>query len=117
MSGWYEQARARLEQEYGQVRGQRETAMKGAVRDALLEFCRQNEEFAQAVAQGGSFPDCMAAVANGVGQSLSDLEAYKRAAAFYFDGAQVECSMIIRLEPADTDRDRDSIVLDLADFF
>lgn len=117
MNDWYGQARDRLEQEYGQVRGQKETVMKSAVRDALLEFCRQSEEFAQAVVQGGSFPDCMAAVAKGVGQSLSDLEAYKRAAAFYFDGAQVECSMIIRLEPADTDRDRDSIVLDLADFF
>lgn len=117
MNDWYGQARDRLEQEYGQVRGQKETVMKSAVRDALLEFCRQSEEFAQAVAQGGGFPDCMAAVAKGVGQSLSDLEAYKRAAAFYFDGAQVECSMIIRLEPADTDRNRDSIVLDLADFF
>lgn len=52
--------------------------MKSAVRDALLEFCRQNEEFAQAVVQGGAFPDCMAAVAKGVGSSISDLEAYRR---------------------------------------
>ena len=117
MRGWYDEAKERLEREYGQVKGQKETAMRGAVRDALLEFCRQNGEFAQAVAQGGSFPDCMAAVAKGVGSSLSDLEAYKRAAAFYFDGAQVDFVMTIRLEPADTAGDRDSIVLDLADFF
>lgn len=117
MNDWYGQARDRLEQEYGQVRGQKETVMKSAVRDALLEFCRQSEEFAQAVAQGGGFPDCMAAVAKGVGQSLSDLEAYKRATAFYFDGAQVEYTMTIRLAPAGTERNRGGIVLDLADFF
>lgn len=117
MSGWYDEAKERMEREYGQVKGQKETAMRGAVRDALLEFCRQNGEFAQAVAQGGSFPDCMAAVAKGVGQSLSDLEAYRRAVSFYFDGAQVEYSMTIRLEPADTGQDREDIVLDLADFF
>ena len=117
MSSWYDEARERLEREYGQVKGQTETAMRGAVRDALLEFCRQNGEFAQAVAQGGGFPDCMAAVARDVGGSISDLEAYRRAAAFYFDGAQVDFAMTIRLEPADTERDRDSIVLDLADFF
>lgn len=114
---WYEQARERLEREDGQVKGPKEIAMKEPVREALLEFCRQNEEFAQAVAQGGSFADCMTAVASGVGSSISDLEAYRKAVRYYFDGAQVEYAMTIRLEPADTARDRDSIVLDLADFF
>lgn len=114
---WYEQARERLEREDGQVKGPKEIAMKEPVREALLEFCRQNEEFAQAVAQGGSFADCMTAVASRVGRSISDLEAYLKAVRYYFDGAYVEYAMTIRLEPADTARDRDSIVLDLADFF
>ena len=118
MSSWYEQAAERLEQEYGQVKGQKESAMKGAVRDALLEFCRQNEEFAQAVVQGGSFPDCMAAVAKGVGSSISDLEAYRRAVSFYFDGAQIDFSMTVRREPADTAQDQGGgIGLDLSGFF
>ena len=120
MSGWYEQARVRLEQEYGQVKGQKETAMKGAVRDALLEFCRQNEEFAQAVAQGGSFPDCMAAVAKGVVGSISDLEAYRRAVSFYFPGAGIQFSMKIDLCDSVKDvphPDGPGIVLDLSDFF
>ena len=51
MNTWYEQAAARLKEEYKAVTGYKESAMKSAVRDALLEFCRQNEEFAQAVAQ------------------------------------------------------------------
>lgn len=116
MSSWYEQAEDRLKEEYGKVTGQKEGAMKSAVRDALLEFCRQNEEFAQAVVQGGSFKDCMAAVAKGVGGSISDLEAYRRAATFYFDGAKVNFSMTIQLEPAEAEPDR-GILLDLSDFF
>lgn len=116
MSSWYEQAEKRLKDEYDKVKGQKESAMKSAVRDALLEFCRQNEEFAQAVAQGGSFPNCMAAVAKGVGSALSDLEAYRRAASFYFDGAKVNFSMTIQLEPAEAEPDR-GILLDLSDFF
>ena len=72
-------------------------AMKQPVRDALAEFCRQDEEFAQAVLQGGSFADCMAAVANGVGQSISDLDAYRRAVQFYFPGADIRFQMSINL--------------------
>lgn len=117
MSAWHEQAEARLKEEYGKVTGQKEGAMKSAVRDAILEFCRQNEEFAQAVAQGGSFKDCMAAVAKGVGGSISDLEAYRRAVSFYFDGAKVNFSMTIQMEPAATEQDRNGILLDLSNFF
>ena len=117
MSSWFDQARERLEREYKEVKGTKETAMKSAVRDTLLEFCRQDEEFAQAVAQGGSFSDCMKAVAKGVGGSISDLEAYRRAAAFYFDGARVQFHMTIQLEPAEPEMERGGILLDLSDFF
>ena len=117
MSSWYEQAEARLKDEFKTVTGRYELAMSSAVRDALLEFCRQNEEFAQAVAQGGSFKDCMTAVAKGVGSSISDLEAYRRAASFYFDGAKVQFHMVIQLEPAETEPDRGGLLLDLSDFF
>lgn len=54
MSSWYEQAAAKLKAEYSQVKGPKEQAMRPAVRDVLLEFCCQDEEFAQAVVQGGS---------------------------------------------------------------
>lgn len=117
MSIWYEQAQSRLKEEYKEVKGTKESAMKGAVRDALLDFCRQNEEFAQAVVQGGSFKDCMTAVAKGVGSSISDLEAYRRAVSFYFDGAKVNFSMNIQLEPAETETDRGGLLLDLSQFF
>lgn len=53
---YQDQAAEKLKAEYAQFKGDRyQSVMKSAVLEALLEFCRQNEEFAQAVAQGGSF--------------------------------------------------------------
>ena len=117
MSQWYDRAEKHLAEEYGEISGLKESGMKAAVRDALLEFSRQDEEFAQAVAQGKGFKACMAAVARGVGSSMSDLEAYRRAAAFYFDGAKVDFTMTIHLTPTEVEPTRDGIVLDLSDFF
>lgn len=113
---WYEQAVDRLNNEIKDVKGQKEGAMKYAVKESLVEFCRQNEEFAQAVVQGGSFPDCMAAVAKGVGSSISDIDAFRKAAGFYFDGAKVEFRMEICLEPTESVPEK-HIVIDLSDFF
>ena len=119
MSFWFDQAKERLEAEYKAVNGPKVSAMKAAVRDALLEFCQQDEEFAQAVAQGGSFQDCMEAVAKGVGYSISDLEAYRGAVSFYFPGAGIKFSMKIDLCDSVKDAphpDGPGIVLDLSDF-
>lgn len=114
---WQEQALEKLDKEYKDFKGNRyEAAMKKAVAEVLRDFCRQNEEFAQAVVQGGAFKDCMAAVAAGVTGALSDLEAYKRAAAFYFRSAQVKMELRIQLEP-DAEEDGKLIRLDFADFF
>lgn len=115
MSQWKKEALEKLAREaengtfdkYG-------SAMKTAVRDALAEFCRQDGEFAQAVVQGGSFADCMKAVAKNCGSCLSDLEAFKRAAGFYFPGAEVRFRMEIALGPAP--EEKKSVVLDLSDF-
>jgi len=77
--------------------GQKADIMKHAVRRTLEDFCRQDEEFAQAVAQGGSFGDCMKKVAEGVGNSISDLDAYRKAVQFYFPGAEIRMQMTIDL--------------------
>lgn len=91
------QAVKKLTDEKGKVAGQKEKAMAGAVFEALKDFCLQDEEFAQAVVQGGSFTDCMKKVASGVGQSISDLDAYKKAVQFYFPGAEVKMQLTIDL--------------------
>lgn len=95
-----EKALAKLEEEFDKgAYGRAAEIMKQSVRDALETFVRQDAEFAQAVVQGGSFADCMDAVAKGVGSGISDLEAYRRAVQFYFPGANVEFSMGIRVNP------------------
>ena len=92
---FYEQAREKLAKD--KITGSKAGAMAPAVKEALLNFAEQDEEFAQAIVQGGSFSACMAEVARGVGQSISDLEAYGKAAAFYFPGSKVRFEMHIDL--------------------
>ena len=92
---FYEQAREKLAKD--KITGSKASAMAPAVKEALLNFAEQDEEFAQAIVQGGSFPDCMTAVAKGVGMSISDLEAYKKAVQFYFPGAEIRMQLTIDL--------------------
>lgn len=100
--------------------GRTAECMKESVAAALKDFIAQDAEFAQAVAQGGSFADCMAAVAQGVGSHISDLEAYSRAAEFYFKGCKIRYKMELDLigdtaaeEPADKPA---GLLLDLSAF-
>lgn len=94
--------------------------MKVPVADALLDFCRQDGEFAQAVAQGGSFKDCMAAVAGCVkGHGISDMEAYGAAVRFYFPGAGIDVKMTVDLLASVRPKEKApaSVVVDLSDYF
>jgi len=77
---------------------QKAGAIKTAVHDALVGFCNQNPEFAQAVAQSDKTlaAVCEEAVKN-VGTSVSDLEVYRSVVAAYFPGAQVDCVMTVRM--------------------
>lgn len=95
----YELATQKLDKELKELKkgSAKVDIMKKAVHDALAEFCRQDAEFSQAVLQGGSFTDCMTAVAADVGSSLSDLEAYRRAVRFYFPGADIRFQMTVNL--------------------
>ena len=98
MNDWYAQAAGKLEA--GKKAGRYDRyakAMKEAVCEALDGFCRQDAEFAQAVVQGGTFEDCMKAVAENCGSAVSDLEAFRRAVRFYFPGADVKFHMTLDL--------------------
>jgi len=121
MNDFYEKAKKKLEG--GATSPDRKaSAMAPAVKEALLTFCEQDGEFAQAVVQGGSFKECMDAVARGVGGSISDLEAYRRAVQFYFPGAEIRCEMTVDLiGKADEGRGPAAaggkgVILDLTDF-
>ena len=89
----------KLEKENKSSKGDsKASAMRFATLTALCKFCRQDEEFSQAIIQSKkTFSDCMASVSKGVGNSISDLEAYKKAVQFYFPGAEIKCHMTIDL--------------------
>ena len=97
MNNWPTQAVKKLTDGKKDVKGQKAAAMAPAVYDTLKKFCQQEPEFAQAVVQGGSFAECMAAVAKGVGSAISDLEVYCKAVQFYFPGAKIHFQMDIDL--------------------
>ena len=125
---FYEQAREKLAKD--KITGSKAAAMAPAVKEALLNFAGQDEEFAQAIVQGGSFSACMAEVARGVGQAISDLEAFGKAAAFYVPGSKVRFEMHIDLigeadalsvgsadsSPRGETKSGDGLVIDLSAF-
>ena len=69
-----------------------------SVYDALLNFVKQDDEFAQAVVQSSeTLADCCKEVTKGCGSVLPDIEAYRRAVRFYFPGAEVRFEMKVDL--------------------
>lgn len=99
MSEYLKAALERLDKELGEGKklNRYSGSMAAPVAKQLRAFCKQEPEFAQAVVQGGSFKDCMAAVTKGVGASISDIEAYERAVRFYFPGAKVQFQIKVDL--------------------
>ena len=96
--------------------------MKNDVRDALIEFCRQDAEFAQAVVQGGEFKACMEKVSKGVtGSGISDMKAFGLAVEFYFPGAGIDVKMTIDLcasvRGEKAEAPAKSVIVDLSAFF
>lgn len=113
-----DEAIKKLEEEAkaGKFADSKAKAMKNAVKGALQEFCRQDEEFAQAVVQGGSFEDCMKKVAAGVGNCISDIDAFKKAVQYYFAGAEISVQMAIDVCPNRVGGPVDTVILSLDDF-
>lgn len=100
----------------GEIKDRYGAAVKRAVADALISFCEQNEEFARAIEQSDkTMKECIAEVVKGVGGSISDIECYRRAVAFWFPGAQVDMVMTIRMSEYDKPATED-INLSLFDF-
>lgn len=99
----------KIKSELADIKGESKyiSVVKKPVADALVSFCSQSEEFAQAVAESDkTLNDCLKAVVDGVKSSLSDIEAYRRAAAFYFSGCEVDMKLTVRMsryeeKPAD----------------
>lgn len=126
MNEFYKEAIAKLDDGVKADCGKYGNVMRKAVRDALADFCKQDTEFAQAVAQGGSFKDCMAAVSKGVsGNGISDMKAFGLAVGFYFPGAKIKVKMTLDLcasvkkdDPAEeAEAKAAGVIIDLSAFF
>ena len=122
MNIYLDKALKKLEEEYKSGSFDKyANIMKSAVKDTLADFCRQDNEFAQAIVQGGSFTDCMKAVAKNCGTGISDLEAYRRAVRFYFPGAEIRFQMTIDLigdaaGERESAQDTGTMILDFTQF-
>lgn len=87
------------------------------VADALIAFCEQSEEFAQAIVQGKPFNECVVTVADSLGAAVSDFEVYSRAVEFYFPGAKIEFQMKIKMSAFEKDDSAAAgVVFDITDF-
>ena len=89
----------RLLAEHSKIKGGgKEGAIARPILDTLIQFCK-NERFSEAVRTSeGTFDECLKKILQGVGNSISDLEAYQRAAAFYFPNAKISFNMSIDLD-------------------
>lgn len=64
--------------------------------EAITEFCRQSEAFAEAVHDNPkTFSDCMESIAKSVASSISDFDVYKKAVKFYMPKAEINLTMTI----------------------
>ena len=109
----YKTAAEKLDAEF---KAAKKLSLKGqavgqAVVEALKSFCEQNSEFERAVLDGESVDKCIESTVKNAGSSISDLEVYKKAVAFYFPGATVEMKLTIDL--GDEGFSNDKIELDL----
>ena len=97
---YQERAISKLQQELKEFQSNdnKAKAVKDAVADALIDFCKQDDEFAQAIVKSDkTLSDCCNATMKGVGNSISDLEVFKKAVKFYFSTADIQFKMAIDL--------------------
>ena len=65
---------------------------------SLKKFCEEDARFAQVVLKTRrTLSDCCGQIVRGVGNSISDIEVYRRAVQFYFPNSEIEFKMNILL--------------------
>ncbi len=77
--------------------GLKEQAIHKAVAATLKKFCEEDARFAQVVLKTRTLSDCCGQIVRGVGNSISDIEVYRRAVQFYFPNSEIEFKMNILL--------------------
>lgn len=86
----------KLEAGIKEVHGQKEKAVSSAVLAALSDFCRQSDDFSEAVTDTGKcMKECLEEIMRGCGNCISDIEVYRRAVAFWMPGYTVQMQMLL----------------------
>lgn len=76
--------------------GQKEKAVSKFVASTLTHFCSQNERFAEVVYKTQrTLSDCCEEVMHGTGNSVSDIDVYRKAVQSYFPNADISFKMEI----------------------
>lgn len=90
----------KLEKEAKEFKGNKYgNAVHSYVANALRDFCNQSESFSKIFYKTKrSFSDCVKEIMKGCGQSISDIEVYRRATKFYFPNSEVSFVMNITTE-------------------
>lgn len=99
MENYIIKAIERIEKELKEMKGSsKANAVSKETGQALISFCKQDEEFARAVVQSDkSFGEACEYAVKDCKNSISDIEVYRRAVEFYFPGATIEMNMTIDL--------------------
>jgi len=94
-----EQAKKKIEEEQENFKGSsKANAIKDDTARALLSFCEQEAEFAQAIIQNDkTLSECCEAAVKDTGNSVSDFEVYSKAVKFYFSTATIHFDMRLDL--------------------
>lgn len=86
------------------VKGSKENFVKEAVRDTLCSFCQQSEEFARAVTETSKcLAECLTEIMKDAKNGISDFEVYRRAVAFFMEGAEVHAELRVILPEAESE--------------
>jgi hypothetical protein len=93
------QAIEKIKKELALVKGDRYVdIVKKPTAETLMDFCRQDVEFAQAVIQQDkTLGECLKEIMKGCGSGISDITVYRKAVQFYFPGADVRMKMTVDL--------------------
>ena len=96
----------KLEKEAKEFKGNKYgNAVHSYVANALRDFCNQSESFSKVFYKTKrSFSDCVNEIMKGCGQSISDIEVYRRATKFYFPNSEVSFVMNITTEEEPDDK-------------
>jgi len=94
---FYKLSIEKIDEEFKSFKGDKKgEAVKQYVADTLKDFCKKNKDFAKVVyLTKRTLSDCIESAMRGCGNSISDIEVYRKVAKFYFPNSEVEFQMNI----------------------